>query len=242
MIQDRRFALYFRLCAFLFAVAGLLKQIGVFGGTINFSSFMYYTIQSNLLAILFFAYLTIRTAKGLQEGRKGNVGWYSRLGMVCAVDLLVTLIVFWALLAPQDIDPNYLWTFENIAVHTITPLLCLLDYIFFSNNHSLKYRDVYYVCIFPMCYVIFTSIAGLMGYVYYYVGVVSDPFSSYIKSVPVRFPYFFLDYDRLGMMALIYIGVILVFFLLLSHIIYWIDHKARNHPPNAGELRGQGLR
>ena len=238
MIQDRRFALYFRLCAFLFAVAGLLKQIGAFGGAINFNSFMYYTIQSNLLAILFFAFLTIRTAKGLREGRKGTAGWHSRLGMVCAVDLLVTLIVFWALLAPQDIDPKYLWTFENMAVHAITPLLCLLDYIFFSNSHRLKYRDVYYICIFPVCYVAFTSISGLMGHVYYYVGVTSGPLSSHIETVPVRFPYFFLDYDRLGMMAMVYSGVILIFIIMLGHIFYLIDHKVRKPSASIGELRG----
>ena len=237
MIKDRLFALFFRLGAFLFATAGLLKQLGIFGGIVNFNSFMFYTIQSNLLAILFFAYLSIRTAKRLREARKGNAGWNSRLGMVCAVDLLVTFIVFWALLAPQDIDPNYLWTFENIAVHTITPLLCLMDYILFSSAHSLKYRDVYYPCIFPALYVAFTRIARIMGYIYYYIGVAENPLSDNIETIPVRAPYFFLDFDRLGMMAIIYIGVILVFFLLLGHVIYWIDHKVRPSPPSASEFR-----
>ena len=106
MIQDRRFAFAFRLGACLFAVAGLLKQIGVFGGTISFRSFMYYTIQSNLLAIVLFAYLAVRTARGLREGARGNAGWHPRLGMVCAVDLFVTLAVFWALLAPQGMPAS----------------------------------------------------------------------------------------------------------------------------------------
>ena len=227
MIQDRRFALAFRAGACLFATAGLLKQIGVFGGTISFRSFMYYTLQSNLLAVVLFAYLAVKTAKSLREGAHGNAGWHPRLGMVCAVDLLVTLIVFWALLAPQGMPLSYLLSFENIAVHTVTPLLCLFDYILFAPARCLKYRDVYYVCIFPLCYVLFTGIAGLAGYVYYYEGVVSSPFSSHIEVVPVRFPYFFLDFDKLGFMALVFIIVILAFFLLLSHILYRIDRKVR---------------
>ena len=76
MIQNRRFALAFRAGACLFAAAGLLKQIGVFGGTISFRSFMYYTLQSNLLAIVLFAYLAVKTAKSLREGAYGNAGWH----------------------------------------------------------------------------------------------------------------------------------------------------------------------
>jgi hypothetical protein len=128
------------------------------------------------------------------------------------------------------IPAEYLWSFENIAVHTVTPLLCLLDYILFSEAQRLKYRDVYYVCLFPVGYVIFATIAGLAGYVYYYSGILSDPFSSHIESVPVRFPYFFLDFDRIGLMALVYIGGILLFFLLLSHGIFFLDRKVRKQP------------
>ena len=229
MIQNKRFALVFRLGALLFALAGVMKQIGIFEGTVSFNPFMFYTIQSNLLAIALFALLAIRTAKGLREGSHGSVGWYSRFGMVCVVDLLVTMIVFWALLAPT-VEAAYLLTFENIAIHTVTPLLCLIDYILFSEPKRLKYRDVYYVCLFPLGYVALTSIAGLSGYVYGYEGIMSSPLSSYMEMVPVRFPYFFLDFDRLGAMALAYIGGILVFFLILSHSIYWIDRRIRKQP------------
>ena len=229
MIQNKRFALIFRLGALLFALAGVMKQIGIFEGTVSFGSFMYYTIQSNLLAIILFALLVVRTAKSLRDGATGSVGWHSRFGMVCAADLLVTMIVFWALLAPT-VEAAYLLTFENIAIHTVTPLLCLIDYILFSEPKRLKYRDVYYVCVFPIGYVIFTTIAGLAGYVYGYEGIMSSPFSSYIEMVPVRFPYFFLDFDRLGVMALAYVGGILVFFLILSHVIYGIDRRARKSP------------
>jgi len=227
MIKNKRFAFVFRLCAFAFAIIGLLKQIGVFGGIISFRSFMFYTIQSNLFAAILFAFLTVRTGRSLREGLRGSVGWHSRLGMVCAVDLLVTLVVFWVLLVPE-VPAAYLWTFDNIAVHTVTPLLCLFDYILFSDPRRLKYRDVYYVCIYPLCYVAFTSIAGLAGYVYYFSSTFSSPVSSTIDITPVRFPYFFLDFDRLGFLTFAYIGAILVFFLLLSHIIYFIDRKVRS--------------
>ena len=226
-MKDKRFALGFRLGAFLFALAGLLVQAGVFSGNASSAVFMFYTIQSNMLAVFLFAFLTLRTAGSLREGLYGSVGWHSRFGMVCAVNLLLTLIVFWVMLVPV-VPASYLWTFENIAVHTVTPLLCLLDYILFSEPRRLKYRDVYYVCIFPALYVIFTTVAGLAGYVYNFGATFGGDFASEsLDTAPVRFPYFFLDFDRLGIMVLAYIGGIFVFFILLSHVIYLIDRKVR---------------
>ena len=226
MVTNKRVALVFRLCSMVFALLGILKQSGVFTGEFGFGGFMYYTLQSNLLAVVFFAFLSVRTWKSLRDGLRGSVGWHSRLGMVCAVDLLVTMIIFWTLLA-RVVPRGYLWSFENLAVHTITPLLCLLDYVFFSEPRRLKYRDVYYVCIFPLSYVVFSTIAGLMGYVYYFTSEFGDVSSSAALSVPVKVPYFFLDYERLGILVVAFIAGTLVFFLLLSHIIFFIDQKLR---------------
>ena len=224
MIQDRRFAFIFRFCSLSVAALGLLTHIGIFRGVFLSGAFMYYTIQSNLLAVIFFGILVVKSAKGLREGRRGNAGWYPRLGMIVAVDLLVTLFVFWVLLVPRGLNPGYLFSFDNIAVHTITPLLCLLDYVLFSQPRSLKYRDVYLVCIFPFVYVLITIVARFAGYVYRYSEYLGTGVTG---SAPVRFPYFFLDFDALGITVFVYIGVILVFFLLLSHVIYYFDQKVR---------------
>ena len=231
MIQDRRFAFVFRLSAFLFAAVGLVCHIGVFRGAFFPGAFMYYTIQSNLLAVIFFGILTVKSAKSLRDGRWGNIGCCPRLSLVVAVNLLVTLFVFWALLMPQGLDPRYLLSFDNIAVHTITPLLCLLDYMLFSQPRSLKYRNIYLVCIFPGAYLLFTIIARYAGYVYRYTGYLGI---DNMGSAPVRFPYFFLDFDALGPLVFAYMGLILVFFLLLGHILY--GYNQRIGRPKASEL------
>jgi len=228
MIKNKHFALYFRLCAMIFAAIGLLKQIGAFDGRMSLGAFMYYTIQSNLLAIVMFAFLTIRTLIGLRESPYGSVGQYARFEMICTVDLLVTLLVFWILLVPE-VEPTYLWTFDNIAVHTVTPLLCLIDYILFSEAGRLKYRDVYHVCIFPLCYVAFTSVAGFLGYVYSFKGTFSASASEMADVAPIRFPYFFLDFDRIGISVFLYIVGLLLFFVLLAHVFYFVDRKLQKH-------------
>jgi hypothetical protein len=215
MIKNRFFALAYRLSSFIFALVGVLAQIGVFNGILRLDFLMFYTIQSNLLAVFLFILLSIRTIKALrEEGICGNAGWFARFEMICVVNLLVTLIVYWALLA-QTSTFN-LWTFENIATHGITPLLCLLDYILFTKGRHLKYKDVYYVNIFPLCYIVFVYITTFFGYVY-----------RMADGTTRRFPYFFLDYERFGFGVIAYIGGLFLFFLLLSNVIYLIDQKVR---------------
>ncbi len=73
-------------------------------------------------------------------------------------------------------------------------------------------------------------IAGFSGFVYRYEGVVSSALRSSVELVPVRFPYFFLDFDQLGAAVFLYVLGMLAFFLLLGHIIYFLDRR-RVRPP-----------
>ncbi|MCL2671397.1 MAG: Pr6Pr family membrane protein [Clostridiales bacterium] len=215
MIKNKPLALAYRAAALLFALTGLLSQLGIFSGEFHPSMFLYYTLQSNVLAVVLFAMLTTRTAISLREGKRGSAAFFARFEMVCACDLLITFAVYWVMLAP--ILTN-LWQFANIAVHGITPLLCLLDYLLFATGRRLKYRDVYYVCIFPLLYVVFAVFVRFTGYLYRFPGAEGETVS--------RYPYYFLDFDTLGAQALLYIGAILIFFLLLGHGLYLVDRKA----------------
>jgi len=229
MVKDKRFALGFRFAALTVAVTGFLAMMGVFGGGWNFSVLAFYTLQSNVLVIVLFGMLIVRTVVGLREdgvGGSGNdgsasgAGYFARFEMVCVINIMLTFLVYWVLLAPRVfmmVDDFPIWTYANLAVHGFTPLLCLLDYILFTKPGHLKYQDVYYVCIFPLVYLIGTSIAGLLGYVY---------FTSADDGLPIRFPYFFYDFDRIGMLAFAYIAGLVVFLVGVGHVFYLID-KAR---------------
>ena len=211
----------FRAAALLIAVAGILDMLGVFRGNLWLQTFAFYTMQSNVLAIILFGMLCWKTARGLRGGAKGNAGYFARIEMVVTMNVLLTFFVYWVLLAPTIftmVEDYSLWTFDNLAVHGITPLLCLADYIMFTAPRHLKYRDVYYVSIFPLAYLAGTSIAGLLGYVY---------FTSASDGLPVRFPYFFYDFDRIGAVSLVYIGGLVVFCLIIGHIFYLFDSRIR---------------
>ena len=221
MIKNRLVALLFRLAALGLALIGLLSMTGVLGGEPRLSSLMYYTIQSNILAVALFALLAFRTAVGLRWGIHGSAGFFMRFEMVCVIDIMLTFVVYWFMLAPSMftmVEGYSLWTFDNLAVHGITPLLCLIDYVMFSQSRHLKYRDVYTVVIYPLAYVAATTFVGFFGYTYY---------ASAADGKPVHFPYYFYDYDRIGIDALYYIGALVAFFLIVSHLFFLVDAKLR---------------
>jgi len=217
MIKSKKIALVFRVAAFCTATAGMLDLMGVFQGNFYTGVLYYYTAQSNIMAIILFGMLAVRTITGIRKDNEKSACYFPRFLMICTINVLLTFVVFWVLLVPQLAGILPLWTFSNLAVHAITPLLCLCDYILFTGQGRLKYRDVYYVTIFPICYVIVSSVLGLAGHVY---GISSA------DGMPVRFPYFFFDFDRIGLLSLVYIGGIVVFFLIISHVFYYFSRSA----------------
>jgi len=215
MLRNKvKFALIFRVAALIFSISGVLAVTGVLNGRANTGSLYYYTTQSNIMAVVMFTLLTAGTLRKVREG--GDACCFQRFSMICVIDILVTFFVFWILLVPT-MGGRSLRTFANLSVHAVTPMLCLLDYILFTKPRHLKYRDVYAVVVYPLCYVAFATAAGFAGHTY---GTGSD-------GAPVRFPYFFTDYDRLGAYVAAYVAVLAVIFIILSHGFYIADSKIR---------------
>ena len=229
MIKNKWIAFSFRLLALFFAAFGLARQLGIFRNTVDFDMFKWYTIQSNLLAVIMFAMLDVRTVIGFRDDLQTpkGVAWFARLRMVCSANLLLTLVVFWSLLAP-DVPKFYLLSFDNLSIHVVTPLLCLADYILFYEAGRIKYRDVYFTCIFPLLYSIFVIALGFLGYDYGNRVVITrwiTAESVEMYTVPRRAPYFFLDYDEVGFMVLVYAFIIVAFLVIVGHVFYHVDRR-----------------
>ena len=220
MLKNKIFALTFRIFGFFFALSGVFSSIGVFGGELSFKMLMYYTIQSNIFVVVLFGILVVKTAIGLKnDGKHGNVDYTPRLAFVCMVDIFITFLVFWTLLAPQlsKLSEGYsMWSFTNLATHGITPILLIIDYYMFTPFGRLKYRDTYYIAIFPVLYLVMSTIAGFSGYTY----ALSE------NGSVTRFPYFFIDYDQNGWFVLLYVFVIMIVILSISHLLYLLDKKS----------------
>lgn len=221
MICDRRVALLVRVCFTLLVLTGLLSHTGILSGAFNPPTLMYYTIQSNVLALVLFAGLTVRTFVGLRsEGPKGLSSYAPRFELVVTIDLLLTLVAYWTMLAPISfsmVGTTYLVSFDNFMVHLVTPLFCLIDWVLFARPGSAKRVDILASLVFPFCYIIFATIAGALGYVF---RIAPD-------GTPVRSPYFFIDFANLGWTALLYIAGLAAFFLVLGYLLYRFNQRGK---------------
>lgn len=221
MIYDRRIALVVRVCFTLIILIGLLSYTGVFEGAFRPGELMYYTIQSNILALVLFAGLSIRTVVGFRrEGTKGSSSYAPRFEMVCSINLLLTALVYWILLVPAAFTmgaTDTLFSFGNLMVHLVTPLSCLVDWILFARRRVLKFRDTLYVLIFPYCYILFSAIAGALGYVYRYTS----------SGQAMHAPYPFLEWETLGAQVFLFIAGLSLFFFGMSCLLYLFDRKVK---------------
>ena len=216
MIKDRKFALIFRAIAALFSLLGILATSGIFKGTFSFGAYLFYTTQSNILICGLFVYFLVKTILDYRKnGRYGFSSYAPRLHMYFTVAIIITFLVFWTMLAPTlSFGSSYLLTFDNLSVHTITPLLAVADYILFTKSGHLKKRDIFICMIIPVIYFIQATILGFSGVEYYV-----------LDEVTYYFPYFFIDYYNTGALVAVYVVVILAFFMLLAFGMYMLDRK-----------------
>ncbi|MDR1699316.1 MAG: Pr6Pr family membrane protein, partial [Prevotellaceae bacterium] len=211
MINNKNTAFIFRLCAAVFALFGWLWAMDTFSGDFDFNYLMKFTHQSNVLAIAMFVVLAFLTWKNKK------VAYLPLFQLICVISLMLTMSVYWLLLAPTE---SNIYNFGNFAVHLFNPLLVMIDYILFMQPGKIKYRYVYLVLIYPIFYLCLTTAAGFAGYVYQ----LND-----IDGLPEHFPYFFLDFDRLGASVFVYVSVLLLVFVGISHIFYFADKYRAKH-------------
>ncbi|MDR1132457.1 MAG: Pr6Pr family membrane protein [Oscillospiraceae bacterium] len=228
MKQNRVLALCYRIAACLLCLAGILDTLGVFEGRFAPGILLYYTTESNLFVLAVLAALLVKTALDIRRGgRAGSTSYCERISAAAAVAISVTMLVFWALLAP-GIPWSWLSSFSNLQVHTFTPLLMIFDFLFFAEPGKITNRDPWLCALIPAAYFIQSTSLGLLGFTY-----------TEFSGQPTRFPYFFLDFDQIGANVFVYGIGIAALFVGLSCLLRWIDRRRAGLLPGktAGDAR-----
>lgn len=180
-MTDKRKSIYILILRLLTAAAacvGLYFTIFTAkDGFMGASSLCYYTIQSNLWVLLLTVAALIMMLAKIREPR-----WFGLLRFVIAVAIMVTFLVFWTMLA-YTMPPSYLVTPSNLTLHTLVPLLTLFDALFIDPVVPTS-KQVLFCTLPPIYYLGFAMIRAE------------------ISSAPLaggsRYPYWFLDVDKLG--------------------------------------------
>ena len=170
----KNLSLALKLTVILSAVFGTV--LSALGGKNSFMGgsvvFMYFTIQSNIAIAIICAvgcYLIMRD-KAISNA------WYI-VKLVGTVSITLTGVVFVVMLAPVLGDKA--WNIQNTLTHVVVPAAAIADYFVIASGSSLRKKDVVYVTIPPLLYVIYAGIGYIRGWEF---------------ALGVNYPYFFLNW------------------------------------------------
>lgn len=124
--------------------------------------FAYFTIQSSLIAAVV---LTVTAVRELQNKADTKTLTLARLSV--STYAIVVAVVYNALLRgtkvlPGDPDYGYNWPVApNEILHVWAPIFILLDFALTITVTQLKFKQIFWVLVFPLAWLGFTIVRGL---------------------------------------------------------------------------------
>lgn len=201
--------LIFQTVYIVLAAMGLLNSLGYFAADFNEEFYVYYTNLSNYICmgVMFF---TLRdTYKRARRAEQGPCKTAPTMTFLCVILILVTFLVYNFLLAGENTVVQYLTSQSNMLMHVILPLMFVMHWVLFCEHPSLRWYHPLLSIAVPLLYVGFIILrAQLLP----------------TTAMTVRYPYFFLDIDALGVGGfLTWILVLMAIFIAIGYLLLALD-------------------
>lgn len=208
-IRNTYFKQIYRLLFLFLCEAGMLLQyaaVSQSGNTAMLSC--YYTILSSILSFVYFAVLVIAQRKKENPLVKGSIT------MCIAVTGIVYHLLLDGMMETNAASFSPLPDAGNFLVHTVVPVMVVLDYFLFFPKGQYKSLHPIVWLVLPYLYFGFILLRA----------EISDSLFSGFGGAKSRYPYPFLDVDLYGWdkVLLIVLGIT-VAFLALGYISYVLD-------------------
>jgi hypothetical protein len=146
------------------------------------SVFLFFTVQSNIFIIAIALLFLINELVSLFSKKSFINQILLHIKFVATVAITITFIVFFTMLAPL-MGTDYLLSFNNFSLHAIVPIIAIVDFILFDTDIHLTYPKSLIGGAMPLYYVFFVYIGVPLNFQY---------------GENLKFPYFFLDYEKNG--------------------------------------------
>ena len=221
-----KYALMFRTLALIIGLGSLVLQI-----LINIyvkerfmvnHSWAFFTIQTNIIVILFFLFLVIKTMVSFfktKELKVAKVNTVIHLGVTFYATF--TMIVYWLTLAPGvGVGFVPLTILNNLILHLFMPLFIICDCIFYMQHGVTEKKAVLYWLIYPAIYLIMIIInAQLINEPFYTIKVGGE-------NIPLMYPYSFLDPQVMSIGgSVISIMLLTLIFTALGLLFLFLDTR-----------------
>ena len=163
MIQNKYISATFKLILCLCGLVGILIYTGVFSQHLNLSVLRYYTLLSNALCVIYFAFAVAFVLSGRE------VPWRN-LKAALTMGIVVTGLVYHLLLAGQSFSMSGDTAIANLLLHSIVPLLTVLDWLLFDKKGQYTLLSPIKWTIIPSLYFIYGTVYGFAGGELFYGG------------------------------------------------------------------------
>ncbi|CAO1652008.1 FAR-17a/AIG1-like protein [Salinibacterium sp. NYA9b] len=164
-----------------------------------FNMFGYFTIQSNIILAVVYAVIAVVALRGEAASPALNIARAS-----VTTYIIIVGVVYATLLAPLGAAGGVPVAWANAALHIITPIYALADWILFSDRGRIAFSRLWIVLIYPIVWVIVVLVRGATdGWV----------------------PYPFLHPDTGYGSVFFYVGLIVVVMLAFGSLVFWISGK-----------------
>lgn len=222
MIKNRRLAAAWRALLALISVSGVVLLFATSGASSRPVLFFYFTTQSNIFIALLYIVLAAGSFRQLADEGTEGTAWNPRpaLQLSFVFYITITFIVFALLLDSRFSMEGAAGVSMNLT-HYIVPLMALADWILFMPHGMISYGTALAWLWYPAAYALSSFMLAGFDVVRYYDGS--------------RYPYFFLNADRLGWarMAWILLAFTIVFCALGAGMIFLDRLFSRKKPPQS---------
>lgn len=123
--------------------------------------FSYFTIQTSLIAVVTLSVSGWFSWTGRKETRVLNVVRLSTVTFTVVVTLVYNLLLRG--LADDPKDGGYVWpVLPNEILHVWAAIFMLIDWMLSSRRINLRIRTIFWVLVFPLAWLIYSVIRGLI--------------------------------------------------------------------------------
>lgn len=123
--------------------------------------FSYFTIQTSLIAIVTLTVAGWFAWRGLAETRVLNIVRLSTVTFTVVVTLVYNVLLRG--LPDAAADGDYVWPIlPNEILHVWAAIFMLVDWILSSRRVNLRLRAIFWVLLFPLVWLIYSIIRGLL--------------------------------------------------------------------------------
>lgn len=209
----RPVALTYRVLAAGLIAFGIVRITGLFGPDPSLAAFTFYTVQSNLLCLVWMVALVALTARDLRRGGPRGFStpsprWSAAVMMAITITMLVYLVVLVPTSFVQGSDYVPFSLTDNL-IHIFTPLLLITDWLVFVPKGRLRAGDPLLWLLFPLAYLAFAFVYGGLGGEF---------------SPGQRYPYPFLDVEANGVGGVaLWVAGLGVALAGIGYLYYWLD-------------------